>query len=144
MATTPKRKIYKAAYLSSLDYLDEVREFVKSIIEPLDLDDEQMNQVILSVDEAFTNAVRHAYKNSTSGRIDIRVAVQKNSVKISIIDYGRGFDPGKVEKKDITKYVQKMQRGGLGLFLIKSFMDKVEYKLQPGIRNEIEMVKELR
>lgn len=144
MTPTPKRKIYKAAYLSSLDYLDEVREFVRSIIEPLDFDDEQLTQVILSVDEAFTNAVKHAYTNSTSGRIDIKVVINQNSLKISIIDYGRGFDPSKVEKKDITKYVQKMQRGGLGLFLIKSFMDKVEYKLQPGIRNEIEMIKELR
>ncbi|MCK5076891.1 MAG: ATP-binding protein, partial [Calditrichia bacterium] len=93
MATTPKRKIYKAAYLSSLDYLDEVREFVRSIIEPLDFDDEQLTQVILSVDEAFTNAVKHAYKNSTSGRIDIKVAINQNNLKISIIDYGRGFDP---------------------------------------------------
>ncbi len=136
-------KNYSASFLASLNNLDEVRKFVAEVLKQLSLSDEDKDHIILAVDEAFTNSVRHAYQNSEKGIIDIKIAVSSTKIKISIIDYGKGFDPEKVEKKDITAYVKKMKRGGLGLFLIKSFMDKVDYKINPGIKNEIIMIKNL-
>ena len=38
-------------------------------------------------------------------------------------------------------YLKKMKRGGLGLYLIKTLMDKVDYHIKPGVRNEVKMIK---
>ena len=61
-----------------------------------------------------------------------------------MIDTGQGFDPGQIEQKELDKLVSLRKSGGLGMRLIKSLMDEVQYQMIPGQKNELRMVKRLK
>jgi anti-sigma regulatory factor (Ser/Thr protein kinase) len=43
----------------------------------------------------------------------------------------------------MKEYLSHFRRGGLGIYLIKSLMDKVEYGNGPGQSNEVRLTKYL-
>ena len=105
--------------------------------------EENIHRIELAVDEASTNVIRHAYKNSKKNQkfLSVEVTTHQDRLEIDVIDSGKGFDPAQVKTPEMDVYLQKMKRGGLGLYLIKTLMDKVEYKIQPGVKNRVRMVK---
>ena len=71
----------------------------------------------------------------------IEVTAFPDRLEIDVIDSGKGFDPNKIRTPEMDAYLKKMKRGGLGLYLIKTLMDKVEYQIKAGVRNRVRMVK---
>jgi len=69
--------------------------------------------------------------------------VDHDAVQIEVIDTGKGFDPAMVEQLKLEDMVAAKRKGGLGMRLMKSFMDEVHYEVQPGVKNELKMVKKL-
>ena len=43
----------------------------------------------------------------------------------------------------MKEYLEHYRQGGLGVYLMKRLMDKVEYDIEPGKQNEVRMVKYL-
>ena len=41
----------------------------------------------------------------------------------------------------MKEYLTHYRRGGLGVYLMKSLMDKVEYDIRPGKMNEVRLTK---
>jgi len=60
-----------------------------------------------------------------------------------VIDNGKGFDPAAVEQLKLEELASARRTGGLGMRIMKSFMDEVHYEMQPGVKNELKMVKRL-
>ena len=48
-----------------------------------------------------------------------------------------------VQPPDMKEYLSHFRRGGLGVYLMKSLMDKVEYSIVPGNANEVRLMKNL-
>ena len=69
--------------------------------------------------------------------------VDEDAVHIEVIDTGKGFDPAAVEQLKLKELAAAKRGGGLGMRLMKSFMDEVHYEVQPGVKNELKMVKRL-
>ena len=83
-------------------------DFVHTDIEPLSLPASQATPVGLIVAEVVTNAFKHAFKDRTSGRIDLTVRrLGLSEVEVEIRDDGDGYPA----PRDDT-------RGGLGARLI--------------------------
>jgi serine/threonine-protein kinase RsbW len=98
----------------------------------------------LAVDEACANVMEHAYEADATKEVSIRAVVDDSSVQIEVIDSGKGFDPASVEQLNLAELVSAKRTGGLGMRLMKSFMDEVHYEMRPGVKNELKMVKRLR
>ena len=73
--------------------------------------------------------------------IDILIAIDKEKIKITITDKGRGFNIKAIEDPDLKKYVEESRHGGLGIYLIKTLMDDVQYEFKPGIKNQVQLTK---
>ena len=101
--------------------------------------------VQLSVDEACTNVIRHAYSNKSDGRILIRCRFPNtgDQIVVHIIDWGKSFDPTNVPKPDTQSHLDERKEGGLGVFLIRKFMDTVKYTSIQNV-NKLIMVKHLK
>ena len=97
---------------------------------------EDVFAVHLSLEEAFINAVKHGNKMESSREVKIEYAVGGDKVEIFVSDEGDGFDPETVPDPRCGDNIYKTE--GRGLFLIQSFMDKVEFN-ERG--NSIHMVK---
>jgi serine/threonine-protein kinase RsbW len=124
--------------------LELIREFVSRIAQNMGFSDENIHRIELAVDEASTNVIKHAYRlgdRSNKKFLTIEVAVYQDRIEIDVIDRGKGFDPKTVKTPEMDEYLKKMKRGGLGLYLIKTLMDKVDYTIKPGVRNRVRMVK---
>lgn len=110
---------------SSTKNLSTVRNFIEEKIKFLNLDVATINQIILSVDEACTNIIRHTHNYDESKNIEIETVINKNKLQIILKYQGKGFDPSKKEVPDLKEYLKKYKVGGLGIPIIKKSMDEI-------------------
>jgi serine/threonine-protein kinase RsbW len=127
--------------LSRTEKLSLVRDFVSEAARKFGFDEESVNKIALAVDEACTNIIKHSYKFATDKDITIRINSTAKYFEVLIEDQGISFDPEKVHPPNMKEYLTQYRRGGLGMFLMRSLMDKVEYKVYPGSRNEVRLLK---
>ncbi len=124
---------------SRTDNLDVIRVFIGDIARKAGFNDDAISEIELAVDEACANVIKHAYHYDANQHIDIIVETNSSKLTITISDHGKGFDPEKIESPEMR--IQKHARGGLGIALIRKIMDEVTFRIDPGIRNEVRMVK---
>ncbi len=74
----------------------------------------------------------------------MRAKFDDETLRISVIDEGRGFDPDVVGQDSVEQLIHARQSGGLGIRLIKKLMDEVSYEIMPGQKNELHMTKKIR
>ena len=96
---------------------------------------------MLAVDEACTNIIKHAYEFSPAHDIDIEIVSTDRKLEVIITHTGKSFDPQTVKPPNMREYLRKYQRGGLGMHLMRSLMDEVDYKSYPDRRSEVHLVK---
>ncbi|MCD4718831.1 MAG: ATP-binding protein [Desulfobacula sp.] len=119
--------------------LKHIRSMMADITLKTGLSKEDSGSIILAVDEACSNIIRHSYENDYNRKIDIAVILETNSLTISIIDDGIKFDINSIEPRDTSL----LKPGGLGIYIIKQVMDTVEYSRTSKGFNKIKMVKKL-
>ncbi len=112
---------------SELSALVLAREFVESAARECGFPEAVGFQIALAVDEACSNLIRHAYKNTQSATITLRSEKSSQGMIISIIDNAQSFNPLQVQLPDMQEYFRTYQHGGLGVHLMRRIMDKVEY-----------------
>jgi serine/threonine-protein kinase RsbW len=142
-AEKTKLKKDKLEIKSRTENLAEIREFVNSAAVDAGFSKEAIDNIILAVDEACTNIIKHAYKYLPDGKIILNLKTDKKTFTIDIIDYGKSFEPGLVPNPDLQKYFNEKRVGGLGMYLMKSLMDEVKYISVPGKYNQVSLTKNL-
>ncbi len=128
---------------SRTERLIAVREFVSSAARSFGFGDEDVSKIALAVDEACTNIIKHAYHFDPGKSITITVRGRNGTFEVVIQDFGKEFDPAKILTPDMKEYLSHFRRGGLGVYLMKSLMDRVEYDIVPGKKNEVRLTKNL-
>jgi len=141
------RKKNRSAQLkvkSRTENLSEIRDFVSGNARAADIPEVTVENIILAVDEACTNIIKHAYNLSPEGEIIIKIDYDEEKFMVTIIDYGKSFKPDRVPLPDLQKYYREHRVGGLGMYLMKSLMDDVEYISIPGKYNQVLLSKNIR
>jgi serine/threonine-protein kinase RsbW len=129
---------------SSTENLSMIREFVGGVGERAGMDTSELAKLELAVDEACANVIEHAYGSDNTREVTVKATVDCEAVQIEIVDTGRGFDPAQVEQVNLDQLISERKSGGLGMRLIRSLMDEVQYQIVPGQKNELRMVKRLK
>lgn len=97
-------------------------------------------QIQLTLDEIGDNLVEHRAQ-AQSTYMKVTLASQERAVTIQVIDDGIAFDPtADAPAADITSPLEDRPIGGLGLHLIRTLMDKIDYRREDG-RNILTLVK---
>jgi len=134
------RRVYKLEVKSSDKELLTIKDFVVRVCDAGKCAPRETANVKLAMDEASTNVIRHAYGGKTDGKIEIEGSVGPYDVTLKIRDWGKPFDFRKVKDPDLNHYVEIGRKGGLGIWLIKKVMSRVDYKSHNGV-NELTMVR---
>ena len=132
---------YKIRFPSRTDNLEVVRDFVHRLAMKAGFIEEGADQISLAVDEACTNVIKHAHQYNSRRMIDLAVVYDNSQFEIVITDKGGGFDPKKLREPDLSEYIHEAKMGGLGIHLMKTLMDEVNYSFNPGVKNQVTMVK---
>jgi len=112
---------------ANIDYLGELRNFVTKAGRKHGFSTSDVNAFKLSIDEAATNIIKHAYRD-WEGMIKMRVIIKKNSLTVLLIDQGKYFDPTRVQDPDLKRYVKIGKKGGLGIFIMRKLLDEIDYR----------------
>lgn len=137
-----QKKTYRLTVTSQTDRLNEVRQFISLHAHEHGFTDDDVNKIAIAVDEACTNIIKHGYNFSPDNFIDLEIHRTASDFEIVISDSGKQFDPKSIETPDMKEYLSHYRRGGLGVYLMKRIMDKVEFDVQHD-RNILRMVKSL-
>jgi len=97
--------------------------------------------VDIAIREAVTNAVIHANKRDETKEVAVTFSCSTGALEIEVSDQGRGFDPAGVP--DPTDPANIMKNSGRGIFLIRNFMDNVEWFMRPEGGTTLRMTKKL-
>lgn len=144
MAIGNKNKIAELRVKSKTENLSEIREFISANALNAGIAQKTVENIMLAVDEACTNIIKHAYKLSPEGEIIIKIKYDEDKFTITIVDYGNSFEPESVPLPDLQKYYRERKVGGLGMYLMKILMDDVKYVSVPGKYNQVLLSKNLR
>jgi serine/threonine-protein kinase RsbW len=129
---------------SSTENLSMIRDFVGNIGERAGMSQPDQLKLELAVDEACANVIEHAYGSDMTREVTIKATLDADTVQIDIIDTGKGFDPSAVQQLNLDELATQRKTGGLGMRLIRSVMDEVQYQIVPGEKNELRMIKRLK
>ena len=128
---------------STTENLSRIRDFIKKYSGQAGFDEETSNKIVLAADEACTNIIKHAYKFSEKGKININLSFSNKKLRLSITDEGIHFNSKSVPEPDLKKYYEERKVGGLGMFLMKKLMDEVSYSQPNSKRNKVTLIKYL-
>jgi len=118
-----------------------VRSFVETAARTFGFSEDDVANIVLAVDEACTNVIKHAYQGSPDGEIRVLILRDGSSFQVLIQDKGRTFDPETLRPPDLKQHLTHYRRGGLGVYLMRRLMDQVEYSFHPGKPNEVRLTK---
>ncbi len=93
------------------------------------MDDESIYRCYLSVEEICTNIIEHGYHFEGQGRsIEIVCRRDERWFTIIVIDDAPAFNPLQQEDPDPKAPLMQRPSGGWGIYFVKKFMDRIEYR----------------
>lgn len=118
-----KREVEFSSHTGNLALM---RNFVRRFLEHYPFSERERMLMILGVDEACTNIIRHAYRLQDDQLIALSLEGRPDCVCLRLRDYGQQAPPEAMRGR-----AQDLIRpGGLGLHLIRNAFDKVDYILK--------------
>ncbi len=118
---------------AKVENLEEVLGFVDRFLEKMKCPPKVQMQIDVAVEELFVNIASYAYTpNVGMATIRVDTAQDPAQVAVTFIDRGIPYDPLAKADPDITLPAEQRQIGGLGIYMVKKSMDKVEYEYRDG------------
>lgn len=115
-------------FITKLTEIDRLPAIVTHLSEELLLNEEQAFFIRLVLEEAITNVINYAYEDEEEHSFTLDVHGNEKQLKFILTDSGVPFDPTQAPPADTTSPADQRQIGGLGIFLMKQFMDEIVYK----------------
>jgi serine/threonine-protein kinase RsbW len=117
----------------SLNNLKGVREFIRNSLREHGVSDLELGAIVLALDEMCSNLMIHAHHCNPDHHITLNIHIPtKGQFIFEIIDDGSMFDINQFQEPELGSLVHEKRKGGLGIRLVKTIMDKIEYTQENG------------
>ena len=117
----------KLEFSSDTANLALMRQSVREFLDSHNFSEKERLLMVLGVDEACTNIIRYAYELRDDQPIILSMEALRGSVRVRLRDYGL---QALVQEMSVRRR-DPLKPGGLGLHLIRTAFDKVDYILKP-------------
>lgn len=122
---------------SDPQFLKIIRSGISHISKICGFSNEESNAVTIAVDEAASNIIKHTYNGAKNELIVVNFRILEDRLEVVFRDFGEKVDPKTIKSRDLNE----IRPGGLGVHLIKSTMDVVNYDNSFEVGNQLTMVK---
>jgi len=122
---------------SDPQFLKIIRSGISHISKICGFSNEESNAVTIAVDEAASNIIKHTYNGEKNELIVVNFRILEDRLEVVLRDFGEKVDPETIKSRDLNE----IRPGGLGVHLIKSTMDVVNYDNSFEVGNQLTMVK---
>ena len=120
-----------------------IRQTVVEAAQRCGFDDEDVAKIEMAVGEACTNIIEHAYRTQPlKMEIEVEVWEKDDRLEVLISDYSTiNFPIDDESGIPLDDYIDAGRKRGLGLYIIRSFVDELEHRFVCGRGNELKLVK---
>lgn len=120
--------------------LKVIRHLVSDIAGKAGMAAEAAQELVLAVDEACQNIIRHGYKGRDDGRIDLTMRRASGRLTVELVD----FAPPVKQDECKGRPLDELRPGGLGTYFMSALTDSMKYLRPPrGAGNRLALVKRL-
>ena len=124
---------YKYDIGCSLDNLLGARDFIRKSLKPHVQSDVTLNEIVLAIDEMCSNLMIHAHHCDPEHMLELTISTKdKDQLVFEIEDDGTVFDINSFNEPELDNLIHIKRKGGLGIRLVKTIMDKIEYETRDG------------
>lgn len=112
-------------------WLQAIRGLVRCYLNNFDIDPDKVDDIVLALDEACANVIRHSYLDRRDQPIRLALAADADNITFLLEDEGIPAPADKIRPCVMDNPERKnLHPGGLGVKLMYSVFDEVEYR--PG------------
>lgn len=124
---------------AKIENLYPLLDAIDAAIEPYGCSPEVLTTIHICIEEIFVNIVSYAY-GEDGGKVEIDYDVTEHGIEITFIDEGVPYNPLEQETPDLDLSAEEREIGGLGIFMVRTMMDKIDYEFKEE-RNCLSMQK---
>ena len=125
---------------SNPKYLGLIRKVLQELLQYHEVPDETARRLILCVDEACSNVIKHSYEGSCDEPIEATFTIEGDDFKVQIRDYGKQCNINQIKPRELDD----VKPGGLGTHFINEIMDEVSYCTNRAKGTLLTMIKKLK
>lgn len=124
---------YKYNIGCSLDNLLGARDFIRKSLKGHVPSEVTLNEIVLALDEMCSNLMIHSHHCDPDHLLELTIITQpKGHLVFEIVDDGTVFDINSFQEPTLDNLITIKRKGGLGIRLVKSIMDNIEYFTREG------------
>jgi len=133
-----EKKTYHLEIESDSRNLITVEEFINYFAVELNLKEDKINGLLISITEAITNAIKHGNKSDKNKLVFVDVTVEDDYLTIKVKDQGEGFNPAEIP--DPTHPENLLKDSGRGIYLMKIYLDEITFnKTKDGMETILKL-----
>lgn len=125
---SPADSVLSMVLVNQLHELATIGERVERFGQTQDLSGDETARINLVLDELVSNIIKYGYDDQQEHQILVKIAIDGDLLTISVDDDGKPFNPLEAPAPDLDLAIEERPIGGLGLFLVKSIVDTLEYR----------------
>ncbi|MDX2228042.1 MAG: ATP-binding protein [Leptolyngbyaceae cyanobacterium bins.349] len=119
---------YHLVLKNKRDQLDRLSEWINQVSSQLHLSSRGAFRLELSLVEAVTNVIEHAYQDEADHEITLVLNAMKQTVRVEIKDDGQPFNPLQHPPIVLPTSLEEAKEGGLGIHLIRNYVNEWLYQ----------------
>ena len=127
---------------NDIKQVSQLTAFVDEVCEIVGVDMSTTMSLNLALEEAVVNVMDYGYPAGQVGHIEVKALANEMTLTFVISDDGIPFDPTAKSEVDTTLSVEQRPIGGLGIHLVRTIMDSINYERTRG-RNILTLRKKL-
>ncbi len=127
---------YEIKLPARVESIPSLRDFIGKVCHRHGLSGQELEDILLVSDEAATNIVLHAYRDTelSEPEFECKLVIEAGTkITLEFRDHGQAFRLDEVKNPDLSENMAGRRKGGFGVYLIKSLMDSVNYRREAGI-----------
>jgi anti-sigma regulatory factor (Ser/Thr protein kinase) len=130
----------KLSIPSDPKYLGLIRKVLQELLNSHDVPDDTARRLILCVDEACANVIKHSYEGPCDEPIEATFTIEGDDFKVQIRDYGKQCKIDQIK----PRCLEDLKPGGLGTHFMNEIMDEVSYCTDRAKGTLLTMIKKLK
>lgn len=115
-----------------LKELSKLKKAVEGMGDSVKCTHRKFKEIDLILEELFTNVVNHGFNDDKDHDIQLDLSCDDDRLKIRMEDDGKPFDLTEQKAPDTRCALERRYIGGLGVHLIKHFIDECKYFREKG------------
>ncbi|MBX9698387.1 MAG: ATP-binding protein [Acetobacteraceae bacterium] len=129
---------------ANIENLPRFMSFIDEACRRAGADEDTAYALRLAVEEVCINLIHYGYKDMAPGPIRVSFRQRGDRIVVTICDRARPFDPANAPAPDLTSDAEARPIGGLGWYLVKQSVDRLDYQTNPKRGNILTLTRRTR